>query len=423
MKVLHAADLHIDSPLQGLATYEGAPVEEIRGSTRRAVEAMIRTALDEHVDLVVIAGDVFDGDWRDYGTGLFWIGQLARLHDDGIPVVMVAGNHDAASEISHNLTLPPNVTVLSAEGPERRVFDDLEIEVIGQSYPTRAVTKDLTAAFPHADPALFTLGLLHTSLTGRQNHAPYAPCSPDSLRALGYDYWALGHVHTREIVSTDPWIVFPGNTQGRHIRETGPKGASIVEIESRRVTEVRPVELDVVRWNHLLVPVDDLSDVDQVLERIGARLDQVREEVGRRLGVVRVELTGASPIHQQLWRNPAGFDHEVRALAIRSGGLWVEKVRLSTTRRVDVERLRADEGVAALFDRVETLKADPSLLEPFEELFEDLRSKIGADVRVGEGHVFDPANVGRAAGLVEHLDAGLETILGILAAGQDGDAR
>lgn len=423
MKVLHAADLHIDSPLQGLSAYEGAPEDEIRGSTRRAVEAMVRTAIDERVDLVVVAGDVFDGDWRDYGTGLFWIGQLARLHDENIPVITVAGNHDAASEISHNLTLPPNVVQLAGDHPDRRVLDDLEVEVIGQSYATRAVTQDLTSAFPHGDPALFSIGLLHTSLTGRQNHAPYAPCNPDGLKSLGYEYWALGHVHAREVVSTDPWIVFPGNTQGRHVRETGPKGVSIIEIESRHVQDVRPVVLDTVRWNRVEVPVDDLSDVDQVLERTARRFDELRSDLEGRLGVVRVELTGASKVHPALWRNPAGFENEVRALAVRTGHLWVEKVRLSTTRHVDVDKLRSDEAVAALIDGIEALKCDPALLEPYEELFTDLRAKIGADVHIGEAHEFDPSAVGTAETLATQLDASLETILEALSRDEHGGDR
>ena len=146
MKILHAADLHIDSPLGGLTAYEGAPAEEIRGATRRATENLIQAAIDHEVSLVVLAGDIFDGDWPDYGTGLFWNEQLNRLHGDGIPVVSVAGNHDAQSLISRNLPLPPNLTQLSTSKPETVTFAELGIEVIGQGYATRDVSLDLTQA-------------------------------------------------------------------------------------------------------------------------------------------------------------------------------------------------------------------------------------------------------------------------------------
>ena len=185
---------------------------------------MVETAISSKVDLIVIAGDVFDGDWKDYNTGLFWIAELCKLEAAGIPVVFVAGNHDASSEIGRKLRLPPNVTRLSSSEPETRRFDQLDVAVVGQSYPTRAVSVDLAAAYPLADPGLFTIGLLHTSLDGRPDHASYAPTSLDVLRGRGYQYWGLGHVHQREEVLADPWIVFPGNLQGRHARL--PAGAA-----------------------------------------------------------------------------------------------------------------------------------------------------------------------------------------------------
>ncbi|MCB1796433.1 MAG: DNA repair exonuclease, partial [Candidatus Competibacteraceae bacterium] len=108
MRFLHAADLHLDSPLRGLDRYEGAPVDEVRGATRRAFENLIAVARRERVDLVVIAGDLYDGDWPDYNTGLFFIKGVAQLAEEGIPVAIVRGNHDAASRLTKALRLPAN---------------------------------------------------------------------------------------------------------------------------------------------------------------------------------------------------------------------------------------------------------------------------------------------------------------------------
>lgn len=415
MKILHAADLHMDSPLRGLSLYDGAPVDRIRSATRRATENMVATAIDRQVDLVVIAGDVFDGDWRDYGTGLFWVEQLARLDDADIPVVVVAGNHDAASEISRNLTLPSNVTQLAADRPERKVFDDLEVEVIGRSYMTRSVTEDLTATFPQGDPHLFSIGLLHTSLDGRPGHADYAPSSVDGLRSLGYQYWALGHVHNREVVHEDPWIVFPGNVQGRHIRETGPKGASIVEVEDRRVRSVTPVELDVMRWAHLEVPIDGASDLDDVVSRLMTGFGDLVGDLDGRPGAVRVVMTGRGGVHELLWDDPHRFEAEVRSAAVRTGDLWVEKVKVSTSPAIDRSTLASNETLARLLEHVENLRNDPALLEGYEELFSELRRKVGADVRVPEDHSFDPRRIGTAEHLEGLLDDALETVLAAIA--------
>ena len=99
-KFLHAADLHLDSPLKRLARYEGAPVDELRSAPRAALRNLVSLAIEEKVDFVLIAGDLYDGDWKDYNTGLFLNQRLKELQSASIPVYLVKGNHDAESRIS-----------------------------------------------------------------------------------------------------------------------------------------------------------------------------------------------------------------------------------------------------------------------------------------------------------------------------------
>lgn len=415
MKFLHAADLHIDSPLGGLAVYEGAPVGEIRGATRRATENLVDTAIENEVDLVVLAGDIFDGDWRDYGTGLFWIGQLARLNDAAIPVVLTAGNHDAASEISRRLRLPPNVTQLATAKPETKVFDHLDVAVIGQGYATKSVKNNLTQEFPTGEPSLFTIGLLHTSLDGRPGHANYAPCTLDSLRSRGYQYWALGHVHQREEVLTDPWIVFSGNIQGRHARETGAKGAMLVSVESNEVQSVQHVTLDEVRWHHCVVDAAGLTSVDDVLAAVAESLREVADDSGHRLSAVRVRIVGRSPSHAALWRDPAGFEQEVRALSVQMGNVWVERVKLDTKREADLNLLGEDDFFGAMAATVDALRSGERSLASFAASFADLRSKIISDARSAEFGAVDTASIGTEQHVADNLAASLELLVGLLA--------
>ncbi len=414
MKFLHAADLHIDSPLRGLSAYEGAPVEDIRGATRRAVENLVKTAISHEVDLVVIAGDVFDGDWKDYSSGLFWIAQLSQLDAAGIPVVFVAGNHDAASEISRKLRLPPNVTQLSSTKPETKRFDHLDVAVVGQSYPTKAVSIDLAAAYPLADPGLFTIGLLHTSLDGRPGHASYAPTTIDVLRSRGYQYWGLGHVHQREEVLTDPWIVFPGNLQGRHARELGPKGASLVTVEGNGVQSIEHLSLDVVRWHESHVDATELDDVDDVLAAVGRSLESAVTTSVDRLVAARVRITGRSSAHPALWRDVAQLEAEIRALGVRTGGVWVEKVKVETHRPVELADREDGDTIGGIAARVKAIRQDPAALMEYESLFTDLRNKIAADARGGESAAFDTTSLGSAAHIADTLDASLELIMSLL---------
>ena len=144
MKFVHAADLHLDSPLAGLSKYEGAPVEQIRGATRRALENLVKLCLSEQVELLLIAGDLYDGDWRDYSTGLFFAKQMAALRAGNVRVVWIRGNHDAASKLTAHLSLPDNVRELSHKKPESFVLEQLGVAVHGQGFDTREETSDLS---------------------------------------------------------------------------------------------------------------------------------------------------------------------------------------------------------------------------------------------------------------------------------------
>ena len=407
MKFLHAADLHIDSPLRGLALYEGAPVDEIRGATRRAVENLVNAAVSHEVDLVVVAGDIFDGDWKDYSTGLFWVGQLGRLHDEGIPVVFVVGNHDAASEISKRLSMPPNVSQLASAEPQVKRFDDLDLAVVGQSYASRIVADDLAARYPDADPGLFNIGLLHTSLDGRPGHASYAPTHCDVLRGRGYQYWALGHVHQRECVSTDPWVVFPGNLQGRQVRETGSKGASLVTVSEREVQSVDHLELDVVRWADCSVDASQSDTFDEVVAQVSDKLDAATSEAEGRLLAARVRIVGQSPAHTELWKRSEQLEIEVRALGAARSDLWVEKVMLCTRLPGDVD----SELAAAIGVRANQLKDDPEALASLGSIFTDLRNKLPAELRAVDTNDADSAPPASA----EHVGATLASAVDLVA--------
>ena len=193
-RFLHAADIHLDSPLKGLNGYPGADAERDRMATRAAFDRLVDTAIDESVDFLVIAGDLYDGDWRDYGTGLYFVSRMARLAEEGVPVFLLHGNHDAESVITRRLELPANVHVFGAQAPETFVLDDLRVALHGRSFEQPAETKNLVPGYPAPVPGAFNIGVLHTALEGVPGHARYAPCSLAELTARGYDYWALGHV-------------------------------------------------------------------------------------------------------------------------------------------------------------------------------------------------------------------------------------
>ena len=402
MKFIHAADIHLDSPLRGLERYEGAPVDAVRSATRGALSNLVQLAIEERVDLLLVAGDLFDGDWKDYNTGLFLVGQLQKLREAGVRVLMISGNHDAASRITRALRLPEGVTLFSTDRPETVVLDDLEVAVHGRGYPSQAVMCDLSADYPEPVPGCFNIGLLHTSADGREGHVTYAPCSVASLTARGYDYWALGHVHRREVLSRDPWIVFPGNLQGRHVREAGAKGATLVIVEDRAVISAEHHDLDVLRWEVCRVDVAAAQLPEEAVDLVLGRLGTLERQNGDRVLAVRLEVIGATPAHDALSRDPEHWVNEFRAATLGLGGaVWLEKVVLATS--APGVTGGSDDTLKGLRATIEQLHVDPAALESLVREFADLRSKLPPEYRKGDDAI-DLAQAAVLAGRLDHVE-------------------
>jgi len=386
--------------MHALEAYEGAPVDALRGATRRALENLVNLAMDRAVAFVLIAGDLYDGDWKDYNTGLLFTAQMRRLREAGIPVFLTAGNHDAASRITRTLRLPEGVHLFSSESPETLRLEGLDAAVHGQSFATPAVRRDLAAGFPEPVPGCFNIGLLHTCATGREGHEPYAPCTLETLLGKGYDYWALGHVHRREMLCEDPPIVFPGNTQGRHARETGPKGCMLVSVDGQGRAETAFHPLDAARW--FVETVDASKDRTgyDVVDRAVARFEALLEENPDIPLVVRVRIHGESRAHEALASDVEQWTQEIRAAALETGGerLFVEKVRVETTPPVDEKAGGAASGPVAELRRVlDEIAADPAELEALAGVLDDLERKLPRELREAEGGpaLTDPEWVGR----------------------------
>lgn len=368
-KLVHAADLHLDSPLVGLERYPGAPANELRRATRDALERLVALCVAEEAKLLLVAGDLFDGGWRDYSTGLFFAEQMVRLRDAGVRVVWIRGNHDAMSKMTKSLLPPDNVRELEHRHPETVFVEEADVVVHGQGFAQPDVRTDLTQGYPAPVAGALNIGLLHTALDGREGHAPYAPCKLSALVDRGYEYWALGHVHTHEVVHRAPWVVYPGNLQGRHARETGAKGAVVVSYEGARVTAVEHRALDVVRWARVEVDAGACATLDDVGEAVRDAVLAAGKDVGQRLLAVRVVIGGASSVHGALHRDPEEVQALVRnaVLDAAGGAVWVERLVLETrTPRAAGDQLGLPLGpLGELTRELAALRADPEALAAF----------------------------------------------------------
>ncbi len=359
MRFLHAADIHLDSPLRGLEKYEGAPVEVLRGATRKAFAALVRLAIEQRVDFVILAGDLYDGDWPDYNTGLFFIQRMRELEKAGIPVYLIRGNHDAESRITATLTLPANVHSFSTERPETKTIDSLRVALHGQGFARQAEPRNLAATYPSAVPNHFNIGLLHTSLDGREGHASYAPCQLADLVARDYDYWALGHVHQRESVNqaNRPRVEFPGNVQGRHARETGAKGCLLVTVDGVRVTtEFCP--LDVLRWQVVQMNATDVESQEELLEQVRQALAAAMEEAEDRLLAARVVIHAAESLQRLVAADFARFRFDLYGLF--SQQVWIEKIHWKRISQLVAEPTLSDDATSELQAVLAEVRANPT---------------------------------------------------------------
>jgi len=410
VKFIHAADIHLDSPLTGLSAYADAPVNMLRTATRDAFTNLVTEAIDQPVDFMVIAGDLYDGTWKDHNTGIYFCKEMGRLKKAGIPVYLLFGNHDAESEMTKKLQLPDNVFTFDTRKPTTFRLEHLKVALHGRSFKEKETIENLATGYPAPVPGMFNIGVLHTALEGNSAHANYAPCSLDELHAKGYHYWALGHVHEHQIWTGASTVVFPGNLQGRHIRETGPRGAMIVTADEYGIQEIKRLFVDVLRWTSLEVDATECNTLSEVVGLIDEALDRlVENSASTILTAVRVTVTGKTPAHGDLFGLESQLRAEVLALAVAMGAerLWIEKVKVFTSAVDDGEAVRARaDALSDLQDLLEAAETDQNFLKSLQEDLLGLVNKAPLELQTAVPY-FKAIRSGDLAELVREVRSGL----------------
>lgn len=404
MRFIHASDIHLDSPLRGLDSYPGAPVERLRIATRQAFERLIDLCLEERVDFLVVAGDLFDTDVKDFNAALTAAAQLRRLKSAGIPVYLILGNHDSREEVTRHVPWPDNVTLFDHLRPNTVRHPTLPVALHGMSYPKREVLENLVPKYPAPVAGYVNIGLLHTNAGGNTRHAAYAPCAVEELAQKGYHYWALGHVHEHTVLNVQPHIVYPGNTQGRHVRETGRKGCVLVTIDldgdEHVVSNFEFRETGVVRWFRETIDLRSSDDEEALLHATQRRLREVVTAAAGKLAAVRLEYTGRCAVHAALSDDTAiqQLDANIRAQAADAGDdVWIEKIKFRTQPTFDLAVLRQRHDLlGSLLRDVEALVMDPGSLLELPET-QDLITKLGANPVSGDEEGIDFADRERHA--------------------------
>ncbi|CAH1662396.1 metallophosphoesterase family protein [Chelatococcus asaccharovorans] len=331
-RFVHTADIHLDSPLRSLALRDVELAELIGNATRRAFVRIVDLCLDEQVDALMIAGDLYDGDQTSMKTARFLAEQLRRLHEAGIRVFIIRGNHDAIARITKELVLPESVKLFSgrAEAVEvDRAPGGLPIVIHGLSFAQPHAPESLLGKYRPVVDGAVNIGMLHTSLGGAPGHDLYAPCSLAELQATGFDYWALGHVHRRSVVEERGAVVMPGMPQGRDINEAGAKSVTLVAIDDDRSVHIEQRNTSIAQFERVAVDATGLEDWRDLVAAVTRALEKERDAVRSEHLVARLQVTGATPLAWRLRRDVDLLKTEADQRASVIGASWVEKLEIA----------------------------------------------------------------------------------------------
>lgn len=370
-RFIHAADLHLDSPFRGLAEVSPDLGEMMHSATFRALDRIVGHTIDSKADFLVLSGDLYDSQDRSLRALVEFRRQMERLAERDVGVYVVHGNHDPLNGWGADFGMPPNVVVFDGEArAEPVVRNGKEVaRVTGISYTQERVTDNLARSFPPTTNQTYSIAALHANVGRQAGHADYAPASVTDLVDAGFDYWALGHVHTRCVLSESPTIVYPGNPQGRHARETGPRGCFEVTVDGSGRTHLNFIETDVVRWAKLDLAIDDHSAMDTLIDTLMSDAQRVASQFDGPL-ILRCRLVGNGPLHSDLNRDgvAAELQHQLSSI------VDIESLQVVTGAEIDQLRsIESEPVVGDLLRLVERARDDVAyrdyLAESLEPLF------------------------------------------------------
>ena len=388
-KFIHAADLHLDSPFRGVTAQAAVIATALQDATFSAFDRLIQLAMEQEVLFVLVAGDVYDAADRSIRAQLRFRDGLARLAAGGIRSFVVHGNHDPLDGWSSALTWPDGVEVFGVRAHTLRVEQDGHpvAAVSGISYGHGRVTESLAQRLQPEAGERFQIALLLANCGGYAVHEPYAPCTLDALAAAGFDYWALGHVHEHAVLRQYPHVVYPGTAQGRHIRESGPRGACVVRVDQGKRVELQFHALDSVRWIAPSVSISGVDSVDALQRALEEEALGGRDAAAGRPVVCRLILEGRGALYEELARDGALTElcASLREnLATEEPFVWVERLESRCRPEMDLAR-RQEQGDllgTALKVAAELLDSDQlatQMAPALEDLFQHRRAGKALD--------------------------------------------
>jgi DNA repair protein SbcD/Mre11 len=381
VRFVHAADLHLDTPFKGLSKWNSDLSKKLKDATFKSFRKIIDLCLNRNVDFLIISGDIFDSENKSLAAQLRFVSELKSLSDKGIPVYFVCGNHDPLKSWLDVIGLPENVYRFDSSGIQCHTFKKegtAIADIHGISFGEKAIIKNLAADFKLASfPAPISIAVLHGTIGPPGPHENYAPFSREDVVKSGFDYWALGHIHKKRIVSaSNPAILYPGNSQGRDFGESGEKGCYLVEISKGHDPVVEFVPSQIIRFENLDIDMSAVSKIENLHGKINAELENTenyKEDINY---ILRINLSGRTSLHKFI--NDKAETDTLTEL-FNEGQLnqhyfrWIDQIYVKTRPDIDIEKIKSGTGFSA-----EILKKLDSYLND-DRMLEELIKQVGED--------------------------------------------
>lgn len=401
-RFVHAADIHLDSPLRSLALRDAELAALIGDATRSAFLATVRLCLAEQVDALLLSGDLYDGDQTSMKTARFLADQVDALDKAGIAVFIIRGNHDALSRITKELSYPESVTLFGARTKPvavQRPAGALPIIIHGTSFTETKAPESLLSKFGRPTEGAFDIGILHTSLGGAAGHDVYAPCTVGDLQATGFRYWALGHIHRRSISSGTATIVMPGMPQGRDIGESGPKSVTLVTVADDGDVTLEERHTSVAQFEPLRIDLTGVQDWGELAPLLRQALGPLREVTRSEHLVARVTIAGSTPLAWRLLHDREAVLTEAQRQADAMGKTWIDKVEFECSAEISIPGSGNGDPVEELRLMMDDVRHDPAFKAEISKYAEELRDQLPNECRsvLGSDEQSFAAAIDRAA--------------------------
>lgn len=380
-KFVHTADVHLGSPLRSMAARDKQLARRVQGATIKAFEAIVDLCLDESVDALLVAGDLHDGYQKSMSIAAKLRAQLKRLQAANIPVYMIRGNHDSMSTVQNEVDLPDNVFVFGAKDKPISLNNG-QIVIHGVSFKSRTAAESLLPKYTPPIPDAINIGLLHTSLAGSSAHDVYAPCSVSELANFGYDYWALGHIHTHEIHNTNPMVVMPGIPQGRDIGEHGPCSVTLAEFDHDRNCITQQCMVGSAQFEKISLSIDEdkYSNSNDLADLVFEKLEKLLSEIEPLDLIARVEINASGPFLYKLHRDKLYLEELLFELTAPNDALWLESIHIVEDRSTS-ENNQSSVGLRELYELIGQSPENALVLEQAREELAQLVRKLPSELK------------------------------------------